>query len=209
MELPDGSKLTYQTLNSKLNGLYSIDKDGVNVLRGNYVDDKRVGNWYLFNKDKSLFARYNYDAKKLLSIDEKVLALANINIMSGDNDINSKASVCFPLISLEQYFPIITKLAQITVPVGDTYKLDKNSVYVIARIAIDGHADYFVNYEIKGSKKEYKITVDKYPFIIDWIVSTYEGKAYPSEFIIKTRLDSPSQDGNHKRFNWLNNPLNP
>jgi len=204
MELPDGSKLTYQTLNSKLNGLYSIDKDGVNVLRGNYVDDKRVGNWYLFNKDKSLFARYNYDAKKLLFVDEKMLALATINVKSGNDDINNKASVSFPLISLEQYFPLLGRLADAAVPVSDTYKLDQNSVYIIAKVAADGHADYFVNYILKGDKKEYKLNVDNEPFRIDWIVSAYEGKTYPSEFIIKAKLQAPSTDGNHRRFNWLN-----
>ncbi|RZK18776.1 MAG: hypothetical protein EOO86_09295 [Pedobacter sp.] len=203
MNLPDGSRLTYQTISGKLNGIYSIDKDGLNVLRGNYVNEKRVGNWYLFNRDKSLFARYNYDAKKLLFVDDKMLALATINVKSGSDDINNKASVSFPLISMEQYFPIVSRMAETAVPASDTYKLDQNSVYVIAKVATDGHADYYVNYEIKGDKKEYKIKVDNDPFIIDWVVSSYEGKTYPSEFIVKTKLAAPSNQDPHKRFNWM------
>lgn len=203
MDLPDGSKLTYQTISNELNGIYSIEKEGLTVLRGNYVNEKRVGNWYLFNKDKSLFARYNYDAKKLLSVDTKMLALATINVKSGNDDINTKASVSFPLISLEQYFPLVTRLAEETVPVNDIYKLDKNSVYIIAKIDDKGKADYVVNYEIKGKKQEYKLKVDKDPFFIDWVVSSYEGKAYPSEFIIKTKLSAPSTEGQHRRINWL------
>ncbi|RZL43035.1 MAG: hypothetical protein EOO93_28555 [Pedobacter sp.] len=203
MDLPDGSKLTYQTISGKLNGIYSIDKEGINVLRGNYVDDKRVGNWYLFNKDKSLFARYNYDAKKLLFVDEKMLALANINVNSGNEDINSKASVSFPLIPIEQYFQLLTRLADSTVPVNEIDKIDQKSVYIVAKVSSDGKADYFVNYEIKGEKHEEKIRTDNYPFSIDWVVSSFEGKTYPSEFIIKTKLAVPSKEDGHRRFNWM------
>lgn len=203
MDLPDGSKLTYQTINNELNGIYTIEKDGLTILRGNNVSGKRVGNWYIFNQDKSLFARYNYDAKKLLSVDTKMLALATINIKSGNDDINTKASVSFPLISLEQYFPLVTRLAESTVPINDIYKLDQNSVYITAKVDDKGKAEYFVNYEIKGKKQEYKLKVDKDPFFIDWVVSSYEGKSYPSEFVIKTKLGSPAQEGNHRRINWL------
>ncbi|WP_147273595.1 hypothetical protein [Pedobacter chinensis] len=203
MELPDGSRLTYQTINNQLNGLYSIDREGLNMLRGNYVNEKRVGNWYFFNKDKSLFARYNYDAKKLLFVDDKMLALATVNVKSGNDDINAKASVSFPLLSLEQYFPLVTRLAESAIPLSDMYKLDQSSVYVVAKVDTDGRADYSVNYVVKGKKQEYKFKVDNEPFIIDWVVSSYDGKNYPSEFIIKTKLTIPSQDGQHKRFNWL------
>lgn len=203
MDLPDGSRLTYQTINNQLNGIYTIEKNGLTVLRGNYVNEKRVGNWYLFNKDKSLFARYNYDAKKLLSVDAKMLALATVNVKSGNDEINNKASVSFPLISLEQYFPMVTRLAESTVPLDDIYKLDQNTVYITAKVDDMGKAEYFVNYEVKGKKQEYRLKVDKEPFYVDWVVSSYEGKKYPSEFIIKSKLSAPSQDGNHKRFNWL------
>lgn len=203
MDLPDGSKLTYQTINNDLNGIYLIDKDGLTVLRGNYVNEKRVGNWYFFNKDKSLFARYNYDAKKLLSVDTKMLALATVNVKSGNDDINAKASVSLPLISLEQYFPLVTRVAESVIPLNDIYKLDQNSVYITAKINDQGKAEYFVSYEIKGKKEEYKFKVDKDPFYIDWVVASYDGKTYPSEFIIKTKLNAPAQEGNHKRINWL------
>ncbi|WP_412466679.1 hypothetical protein [Pedobacter sp. KLB.chiD] len=203
MDLPDGAKLTYQTINNELNGIYSIEKDGLIVLRGNYVSGKRVGNWYLFNKDKTLFARYNYDAKKLISLDTKMLALATINVKSGNDDINSKASVSFPLLSLEQYFPLVTRLAESIVPFNDIYKLEQNPVTITAKVDDKGNAEYFVNYEIKGKNHEYKIKVDKEPFFIDWVVSSYEGKTYPSEFVIKTKLVPPSQEGTHRRINWL------
>lgn len=203
MELPDGAKLTYQTINNELNGIYSIEKDGLTVLRGNYVNGKRVGNWYLFNKDKTLFARYNYDAKKLLSVDTKILALATINVKSGNDDINSKASVSFPLLSLEQYFPLLTRLAESIVPLNDIYKLEQNPVTITAKVNEKGNAEYFVNYEIKGKKQEYKLKVDKDPFFVDWVVSSYEGKAYSSEFVIKAKLGPPTEQANHRRINWL------
>lgn len=203
MDLPDGSKLTYQTINNNLSGIYIIDKEGINLLRGNYVDQKRVGNWYFFNKDKSLYARYNYDAKKLLFVDTKMLALASVNVKSANDEINTKASVSFPLLSLEQYLPLVTRLAESTVPISDIYKLDQNSVFIVAKVSDSGKADYFVNYEIKGEKKELALTVDKMPFSIDWIVSSYEGKNYPSEFVIKAKLSVPDKEGTHRRFNWL------
>lgn len=203
MDLPDGAKLTYQTINNELNGIYSIEKDGLTVLRGNYVSGKRVGNWYIFNKDKSLYARYNYDARKLISVDTKMLALATINVRSGNDDINSKASVSFPLISLEQYFPLVTRLAESIVPLNDIYKLEQNQVTITAKIDNKGSAEYFVYYEIKGKKIEYKLKVDKAPFFIDWVVSSYEGKPYASEFVIKAKLGPPAEQGNHRRISWL------
>lgn len=203
MDLPDGSKLTYQTINNELNGIYSIEKDGLTVLRGNYVGGKRVGNWYIFNKDKSLYARYNYDARKLLSVDTKTLALASINVRSGNDDINAKASVSFPLISLEQYFSLVTRLAESIVPLNDIYKLEQDQVTIAAKIDDNGRAEYFIKYDIKGKKQEYQLKVDKAPFFIDWVVSSFEGKTYPSEFVIKTKLIPSAQQGNHRRINWL------
>ncbi|WP_145858273.1 hypothetical protein [Pedobacter suwonensis] len=203
MDLPDGSKLIYQTINNELNGIYSIEKDGVTVLRGNYVSGKRVGNWYIFNNDKSIYARYNYDAHKLLSLDAKMLSLATVNVRSGNDDINSKASVSFPLISLAQYFSLVTNLAESIVPLNDIYKLEKDQVTITAKVDDKGSAEYFVYYQIKGKDQKYKLKVDKDPFFIDWVVSSYEGKAYPSEFIIKTKLVPPIQQTNHRRINWL------
>lgn len=203
MELPDGSKLTYQTISNKLNGIYSIDKEGINLLRGNYVNEKRVGNWYFFKKDKSLFARYNYDAKKLLFLDENMLALATVNVKSGNETIDKKASVSIPLISLEQYFPVVTKLAESVIPEGDIYKMDPNSVYIMAKISDLAKAEYFVSYLLKGKKKEYQFKVDREPFMIDWIASSFDGKSYPSEFTIKTKLTISSNEGQHRRFNWF------
>lgn len=203
MDLPDDSKLTYQTINGQLNGIYTIDKDKVNLLRGNYVNEKRVGNWYLFNNDKSLFARYNYDAKKLLFVDSKMLVLATIKISSGNTDIDTKASVSLPIISIEQYFPIASILAASAIPDKDKNVLDPNSITITAAVDELGVANYSVNYFIKNEKINQKLELDRFPFKIDWIPASYEGKTYPSEFVIKVKISNKPVDGNHRRFNWL------
>lgn len=203
MSLPDESKLTYQLLNDKLNGIYSIDKDGENLLRGNYLNEKRVGNWYFLNKDKSLFARYNYDAKKLLYVDTKTLALATVKVNSGNNDIDANASVSLPLISLEQYLPLVTRLAESAVPLDDLYKLDQNSTTIIAHVDTDGKANYEVRYKIKGKDVYHKFSVNKEPFTLDWVPAAYNGKSYPSDFIINAKLSVPTSQESHRRFNWL------
>ncbi|WP_131539514.1 hypothetical protein [Pedobacter nototheniae] len=202
-DLPDGSKLIYQTINNALNGLYEIKDGSLVLLRGNYVNEKRVGNWYLFNKDKSLFARYNYDAKKLLFVDSKMLALATIKINSGNTEIDTKASVSLPILSIEQYFPIASTLATDAIPDKDKNTLDPNSITITAAIDEVGAAKYTVNYLIKNEKINQRLELDKFPFKIDWIPASYEGKAYPSEFIIKVKINNKPADGNHRRFNWL------
>ncbi len=203
LSLPDGSKLTYQILNNRFNGLYSIDKDGVNLLRGNYVNEKRVGNWYFFNKDKSLYMRYNYDEKKLLFVDDKTLALANVSVNSGNEEINQKASLSLPIFSLEQYFLLASIAARDAILHEHRNTIDKESVYVTAHINADGIVEYTVDYVAK--KKSYSIgfKISNDIFNIEWIPASYNGTNYPSEFKIKIKLPSQNEHGDHKRVDWL------
>jgi hypothetical protein len=200
--LPDGSKLVYQTINGEMNGLYTIENDDFTLLRGNYVNNKRVGNWYIFNKDNTLYARFNYDVNKTVFIESKSLVLAVINIKVEDELIRNNASVCFPLISLEQYYPIMARIAEYTIPKKDIDNLSGLPVSIIALVDENGNASYKINYEIKGKFNSYDLLVDNEPFKIDWVPAKYEGKNYPSEFSIKIKLNLVEENNNHKRFNW-------
>jgi len=202
VELGDGSKLTYQLLNGSLNGLFSVKNDGVTMLRGNYVDDKRVGNWYFFNPDNTLYMRYNYDQHKLLFIDDKVLTVANIRIVSEEEEVKTKASIPVPLLSLSQYYALVLEAAKRALP--EKYQIlgTQLPVELVASIDKNGIAKYSVNYIIKDKLLKTSFLIDKPEFKVEWVPSALNGKNYPSEFTIKTDLIYSREPDQIKRFYW-------
>ncbi len=197
--LPDSSVLSYLVNQDKINGLYVIKKGNVDLARGNYVDNQRVGNWYFFNVDKSVFLRYNYDNKKLLFVDNKTLALASVAVKSDNEDVNSKASISMPIFSLEQYLILATVAAESAVRQDQQDKLNNKEVQIIAKVDKKGIAQYFLNYEIKGKTYQDKINLG---VNVDWIPASYNGVNYDSDFSLKTVLSFSKEQGFHRKIDW-------
>lgn len=202
VNLNDGSKLTYQILNGLKNGLYSIKKDGVTLLRGNYVNDKRVGNWYFFNPDNSLYMRYNYDQHKLLFVDDKVLTVANIRVLSDDEEVRNKASIALPIASLSQYYSLALESAKKALPEALKVSSDPIKAVLVASIDPTGNATYSVNFSAKGASQKLDFLIDHPEFKIEWIQSMLNGKGYPAEFSIETTLSYERNQDEVKRFYW-------
>jgi len=202
VNLSDGSKLTYQLLNGSLNGLYSTKKGDVTLLRGSYVGNERVGNWYFFNPDNTLFMRYNYDQRKLLYVNNEMLALATIKVNSGDNEVDQKASLPIPIISMAQYFTLIPDEAKKVIPTEDQITDSSLPIEILARINGNGEATYTVTYKKKGKDvvKNFELNIDS--FKLDWIPAAYASRTFPSEFSIKTELVFLKNKDEIKRFNW-------
>ncbi|MEJ7557047.1 MAG: hypothetical protein WKF66_01985 [Pedobacter sp.] len=200
--LPDGSTLTYNSLYGNLNGAYTISIENDPILRGSFNNGKRVGNWFFFNRDKSLFMRYNYDLNKLLSIDEKKLALAKTTVLSSDENISKKASVPIPLLSLDQYFALMSEEVKKVIAKGISRNVTRVEAQILAKIDTLGLASYEVVYKIKGKQTTQKFTPLFGTLNIEWIPAIYEGKRYPSEFSYDSELEL-RQDAEHiKRFYW-------
>lgn len=200
--LSDGSKLTYQQLNGALNGLYTTKKADVTLLRGNYVGNKRVGNWYFFNRDNTVFMRYNYDQRKLLYIDSEMLALAKIKVNSGDDEVDKKASVPIPLISFAQYFTLVPEEAKKVIPIEDQITGGDLPTEILAKIDKNGEATYTVSYKKRGKDivREFKLNINS--FTLEWIPANYNGKNLPGEFAIAANLVFEKKTDEIRRFNW-------
>lgn len=202
VDLKDGSKLTYQILNGSMNGLYAIKKDGVTLLRGNYVNDKRVGNWYFFNPDNSLYMRYNYDQHKLLFVDDKVLTVANIKVLSDEPDVKEKASIPLPIASLSQYYSLLLNAAKKVIPADLQVPGNQIKAVLVSNVDPNGAAIYSVNFSQKGESQSVLVQLDQPEFPIEWIPAMFNGKGYPSEFAIETTLSYEKNQDEIKRFYW-------
>lgn len=202
VDLNDGSKLTYQILNGSRNGLYSIKNDGVTLLRGNYVNGKRVGNWYFFNPDNSLYMRYNYDQRKLLFVDDKVLTVANIRVLTDDAEIKNKASIALPIASLSQYYALALESAKKAIPAALQLPGNPIKALLVANVDSEGNATYTVNFNSKGESQKVDFIIDHPEFKVEWIPSTLNGKGYPAEFSIETTLSYEKNQDEVKRFYW-------
>jgi hypothetical protein len=201
--LSDSSIVSYLTVRDKISGLYLIKKGNVELARGNYVDGKRVGNWYFFNFDKSLFLRYNYDNKKMLFVDNKTLAMASIDVKTDDASIKQAASIPIPIFSLEQYLVLAAHAAKVAVPADHRNRLDNKEVSFVANVSKNSSAQYMLRYEIKGKPFEIKLNLGEQA-LIEWVPASFGGKDYDSEFIIKTKLSFTKDAGMHRRIDWFN-----
>ncbi|WP_129717188.1 hypothetical protein [Pedobacter sp. SYP-B3415] len=196
--------INYLTVKDQLSGLYTIRKDGAELARGNYLNGKRVGNWYFFSYNKELALRYNYDSGKILFADEKLLAAAAVKVYTDTESVRDRASVPVPVFSIQQYYYLATAAATAEVPEKDLKYLDKENVVIVAHISSTAEVTYEVRYILKGGKQQTRtFQLDKGAFKIDWIPSTADGKTYDSDFFFLTRLSATqgNQEG-HKRFSW-------
>lgn len=201
--LPDSSTLSYLMVQDKLSGLYVIKKGDIELARGNYVDGKRVGNWYFFNFDKTLFLRYNYDGKKLLFVDNKTLAMASVDVKIEKTDVKQAASIPIPIFSLEQYLVLAARAAKVAVPSDHRSKLENKEVSFVANVLKNGSAQYMLKYEIKGKPFEIKLNLGE-QVLIEWIPSSLDGTDYDAEFIIKSKINFDKDAGMHRRIDWFN-----
>ena len=200
--LADGSVLTYGSLYGNLNGPYTIAIDKDPILRGTYNNGKRTGNWFFFNRDKSLFMRYNYDINKLLSIDDKKLAVGRVTVLSPDETVNKSASVPIPLMSLDQYFALISEEVKKVLPKNLSRNATKMETTIVAKVDAQGFANYEVLYKVKGKETSQKFTPHFGTVNIEWIPAMYEGKGYPSEFSFVSELELGQNSDATKRFYW-------
>lgn len=202
-KLIDDSKLIYH-VNEKneLHGAYSVQNTKDNVtIRGSYTDNKRTGNWYCFNNDKSLFLRYNYDQKKILFIDTVAIKKAEIVILDKNPEAVKNASISVPVCPLDQYISFLKKEISDVFPQPHMQYATPTNLEIVAKVDANGQAKYQVNYIFDKIKRSISVSGKSKAFVIDWVPAMYEGKGVASEFKVATEISFSNNDG-HKRFNW-------
>lgn len=200
--LSDGSKVSYNLDENKvLNGAYVVTASDNKVwLRGSYKDNKRVSNWYCFNSDGSLMLRYNYDLKKVISIDDKMAAKIKFKLDEKDQNIIEKATVPVPISSIDQYVSLFNEQIH-TILTKEQKNLPKEvPVEIIANIDSKGAVSYKLGYTMNGLNYATKLILKEKMYNLDWAPSMYEGKIIPAEVTISSKYVN---DGSaRQRFIW-------
>lgn len=203
--LLDGNVINYTTQYETLSGVFLVTKgvEKKEIIRGNYLNGKKKGNWYYFNYDGTLFLRYNFDSNKVYSLDAKSLTTFSVKINASD-DLKTLASVPIPLWSFDSFYVLATEYATKAVESKHLSRLSNKDVAIIADVSDDGRAKYYVSYKLdnKEIKKEF-IIIDRV-LEIDWLPAIYKDQKFSSMITFKTKLNTnqSNNDGGHKRMNW-------
>jgi hypothetical protein len=203
--LSDRSKVQYTVDPSeKLNGSYTVTQDSNKVyLRGAYKDGQRVGNWYAFNNDTKVFLRYNYDLKKLVSLDTTSVGRIEIDIKADDANVKQKAAIAFPIASIDQYISLLAAETKKRILSENKKAYGILTVDLITAIDADGKPTYSVKYNADGVDITKRINISNKAFDLEWIPATYEGKTYPAVFTVKAQIDLNASASGPQRFIWV------
>ncbi|TCC89309.1 hypothetical protein EZ428_16575 [Pedobacter frigiditerrae] len=202
--LADNSRVTYNVNDkNKLDGAYFVENTQRNVwLRGTYKEEKKSGNWYAFNSDKTVFMRYNYDLKKMLYLDTVAIKKAEISITDKNDEAAKNASAPLPVCSIDQYLSILGQAAKVGYPKENLVYNQPIDITIVAKIKSSKDVSYAVNYTIKGVLYAYTINNRDIDLNIDWIPSTYNGKEVEAEFKVPTKIIFNENGSGMKRFVW-------
>lgn len=198
-QLIDSSKVTYNIENKMLNGRYLIKDTKAQIrLQGSYKDNKRSGNWYCFNAEGKMVLRYNYDVKKLISLDDKAFDSVEVEILDKNPDVVSKASNPYPMCDIGQLKTIlIEELKNDPKFKSEAGMIDAN---ITVKINAEGKAQYYAKYTLNNVVYDTTIFLQDKLFTIEWFPSQYESRSYKSEFNFSARFQLLPSD--HKRFIW-------
>ncbi|RYY06451.1 MAG: hypothetical protein EOP43_06310 [Sphingobacteriaceae bacterium] len=202
--LSDQSKLTYNISDDKkLNGAYILTTPDDKVsLKGAYKDDQRVGNWYTFNPDGTIFLRYNYDLKKLISIDTVAITRVKYEINTTDDEVKKGSNIPVPICSIEQYISLLGSEFKRKILKEDKTASGMLNVNLIANVDANGSARYSANYTIGGVKFNTKLIISEKMFDIEWLPASYKGQKIAGTFIISTQADFSTDPPKRQRFIW-------
>lgn len=202
--LADSSRVTSTNVDNSLNGPFLVkNKKGVVITRGSYKNDERVGNWYFLNSDNSVFLRYNYDLNKVLALDAKSLAFANIKVIANNEEDSKSASVPVPLMSIEQYIDLITAVVKDKIPSAIQAKNKSLKVEIIAEINEAGVAVYKAKYTADKVAKSQNFDLRNQKFTIEWIPAALNNTRLKSQFAFETEVTFDGQRPLFvKRFRW-------
>jgi hypothetical protein len=202
--LADNSRLTYNiNEKNKLEGAYFVENTQKNIwLRGTYKEEKRSGNWYAFNNDKTVFLRYSYDLKKLLYLDTVAIKKAEIDITDKDPEAVKNASVPLPICSIDQLGSLLGEAAKSTYPKEIIMYNQPIDLTITATIKSATNVSYTAAYTYKGENFAYVINSKKLDLDINWIPSTYNGKDVEATFKFATKIMFFANGTDRQRFIW-------
>ncbi|KQC01164.1 hypothetical protein [Pedobacter sp. Hv1] len=201
--LIDQSKVTYQIgENKKLNGLYTIEDQQKNIrIRGNYKENKRIGDWYCFDAKGQTVLRYNYTTQKILTLDQESIATVDIKVLSNDTEVNDNATVAIPICSIDQYKKILIAELKDQMPPKDKSEAAKVTASITALVDKDGKAKYIATYILDQVTHQSTLFLKDKVFNIEWLPAKYKGQSYSAEVKFETAFKIDPSAGT-RRFIW-------
>jgi hypothetical protein len=202
--LSDKSKVLYNINEKKqFEGPFTImTNDNKTLLRGTYKDNERSGNWFCFNPDGSVFLRYNYDSKKLVSVDTKAISRAKFDIQGASEDVKNGASIPVPICSVEQYISLVGVEFERQILAENKLAQGVLEADLVAKVDANGKATYSAVYQANNIEIIKKIKVNEKLFNIEWIPSSYNGEKLASTFTVKMEVKLGGDPFQRQRFIW-------
>jgi len=203
-QLSDKSKVVYHlTEDKKLDGPFTIStSDNKPLLRGAYKDNQRTGNWFCFNPDGTVFLRYNYDSKKLVSVDTKAISRAKFDIKGASEEVKTAASIPVPVCSVEQYISLVGVEFERQVLSENKSAQGTLEAELVANIDASGKASYSAVYQANNIEVTKKLKFNEKLFNIEWIPSSYKGEKLASTFTVKMEVKLGGDPFQRQRFIW-------
>lgn len=203
-KLVDDSKVTYNIGEDKqLNGTYKIeDSASILRLRGNYLENKRTGDWYCFDASGKVVLRYNYTVDKLLSLDQTQLAAVEINVIDKNEEVKTNASIPFPICSIDQYKTLLVEELKDQIPAKEVSGKVNVNAEITAMVNAKGVTKYVATYVINGTENKLELYLKDKLFQLDWVPAKYNDKTYKSEVKFSTAFQMDSANSLNKRFIW-------
>lgn len=168
-------------------------------LKGSYLKNKKVGNWYYYNEKSQLEMCYNFDQSRLIFVDSTIYNNVKINITAANQD-QSKVQVPILLWPKELFIDEVAHNLLKTLP-GE--QIPPGDLPLQIKVVIDesGKPAYFVHYKFANSNlvEEPLALTNKF----EWIPAKTKTQNIPSEYTLYITLknDDASQP-NFKRFRW-------
>ncbi|RYE13448.1 MAG: hypothetical protein EOP45_21165 [Sphingobacteriaceae bacterium] len=161
-----------------------------------------MGNWYAFNADGTPFLRYNYDLKKLISIDTVAISRAKFDINTTNTEAKKGSNIPVPICSIEQYISLLGSEFKRKIMKEDKTASGILNVDLIANVDANGSARYSALYTIGGIKFNTKLSIGEKMFDIDWLPASYKSEKFAGTFIVSTQADFSTDPTKRQRFIW-------
>jgi DNA-binding beta-propeller fold protein YncE len=196
------TELVYQTdENRTKDGSYYVSNTKNNNvwLKGNYANDKRIGNWYFFDGQNNVMFRYNFDNKKLLYLNPLFYKNAKIVIDSKNEDVKLNATVPIPLFPMDLLLNLASENSEVIYALGKVSDADR--LNFVSTINTNGTAKYSLE-DVNGKSVLKDIDLKIKDFPLDWLPANFNNENLNSKILIAILINKKEEASGPRRNRW-------
>jgi hypothetical protein len=197
------TSLVYQVDDNKIkNGAYFVENTSNNKvwLKGNYAENKRIGNWYFFDGENNVMLRYNFDTNRLLYLSPEFYKNSTIQIDTDSEDVKSKAIVPVPLFPMELLLNLASENTDVIYVLNNKVS-DTDRINFVSSIKSTGKAVYSLE-DVSGKKilKDIELKIKDFP--LDWLPANYNNENLNSKIYIPIVINRKENVSEPRRNRW-------